>query len=113
MLITLIWFVVVGSGLDQCIPKPSRGSSSTEAGPSPIERSMLRYFTTLECLYVFGCVPVQMYVNLIHEAVFGTVILEFLPLMITSVYCAVGVVYGWLLYSAEYFSSKVDKQKTH
>ncbi|KAG0371133.1 family 57 glycosyltransferase [Gamsiella multidivaricata] len=116
VLITVIWFVVVGTGLDQCIPKQPKGSSSSiEAGPSStINRSMLRYFTTLERLYVFGCVPVQLYTNVIHEAVFGQNKLAFLPLMITSVYAAVGVVYGWLLYSTAYFSSSkaLDKKKT-
>jgi len=107
VLITWIWFVVVGSGLDQCITKP--GFYSTETG-----RSMFRYFTTLECLYIFGFVPAQLYVNVIHEAVFGQKTLEFLPLMITSVYSAMGVVYGWLLYSATYFSSgkATEKRKT-
>ncbi|KAF9348742.1 glycosyl transferase [Mortierella sp. NVP85] len=107
VLITWIWFVVVGSALDQCVAK--LGFHSTE-----ISRSMFRYFTALECLYIFGFVPAQLYVNVIHEAVFGQKTLEFLPLMITSVYSAVGVVYGWLLYSATYFSSgkSVEKRKT-
>ncbi|GJJ69864.1 alpha-1,3-glucosyltransferase [Entomortierella parvispora] len=110
VLITVLWFIIVGSGLDQCIPKPLNASPSSSA----IGKSMLRYFTTLERLYVFGCVPVQLYVNVIHEALFGLETLAFLPLMITSVYAAVGVIYGWLLYSASYFSpSKValDKKK--
>ncbi|KAF9195737.1 glycosyl transferase [Haplosporangium sp. Z 11] len=109
VLITAIWFVIVGTGLDQCIPK--RSSWSMEAGPSST-RSLLRHFTTLERLYVLGCVPVQLYVNLGHEAIFGQDTLAFLPLMITSVYSAVGVVYGWLLYSASYFSSNkaLDKK---
>ncbi|KAG0242055.1 family 57 glycosyltransferase [Mortierella sp. GBAus27b] len=103
VLITWIWFIVVGSGLVQCIPKPSKGSSlSTEAGPLPTSRSMLRHFKTRECLYVFGFVPVQIYVNVVHEAVFGQEKLAFLPLMITSVYCAVGIVYGYFLSWYEY-----------
>ncbi|KAF9106004.1 glycosyl transferase [Mortierella sp. GBA35] len=114
VLITAIWFVVVGSGLDQCIPKQPKGSLAETAGPSSSNRSMLRYFSVLERLYVFGCIPVQVYVNVVHEAVFGQERLAFLPLMITSVYAAVGVVYGWLLYSAAYFSSGkvLDKKKT-
>ena len=75
-----------------------------KAGPSS-SRSLWRHFTALERLYVLGCVPVQLYVNVLHEYVFGQEKLAFLPLMITSVYAAVGVVYGWLLYSAAYFSS--------
>ncbi|CAO3564162.1 unnamed protein product [Mortierella alpina] len=104
VLVTALWFVLVATGLDQCIPKQLKGSSSMEAGPSS-SRSFLRHFTALERLYVLGCVPVQLYVNVLHEYVFGQEKLAFLPLMITSVYAAVGVVYGWLLYSAAYFSS--------
>ncbi|KAF9586412.1 glycosyl transferase [Lunasporangiospora selenospora] len=116
ILITVIWFVIVGSGLVQCIPK-SLLSTTAKAGPRASifnVRSMFRCFTSLECLYVFGCIPVQLYSNVIHEALFGLERLEFLPLMITSVYSAVGVVYGWLLYSSEYFSSQraQDKKKT-
>ncbi|KAI9242162.1 MAG: family 57 glycosyltransferase [Podila humilis] len=109
VLITVMWFVVVGTGLDQCIPKPAKDS-----GFSSARRSLLRHFTTLERLYVFGCVPVQLYVNLVHELVFGQEQLAFLPLLLTSVYAAVGVVYGWLLYSATYFSSSkaLEKKKT-
>lgn len=108
MLITAIWFVVVGSGLDQCIPKQPKLNELVSTN-----RSMLRYFSVLERLYVFGCIPVQIYVNIVHEAVFGQDKLAFLPLMMTSVYAAAGVVYGWLLYSATYFSNKaLDKKKT-
>ncbi|KAG0294060.1 glycosyl transferase [Linnemannia gamsii] len=109
VLITAIWFVVVGSGLDQCIPKQPKSN-----GVVLTNKSMLRYFSVLERLYVFGCIPVQIYVNIVHEAVFGQDKLAFLPLMMTSVYAAAGVVYGWLLYSATYFSSSkaLDKKKT-
>ncbi|KAK3846651.1 MAG: ALG6, ALG8 glycosyltransferase family-domain-containing protein [Linnemannia gamsii] len=116
VLITAIWFVVVGSGLDQCIPKQPKSTETTSmAGPSSFtNRSMLRYYSLLERLYVFGCIPVQIYVNIVHEAVFGQDKLAFLPLMMTSVYAAVGVVYGWLLYSGTYFSSNkaLEKKKT-
>ncbi|KAF9292426.1 glycosyl transferase [Mortierella alpina] len=110
VLITALWFVIVGTGLDQCIPKQLKGSSSAETGPSS-SRSLLRHFTALERLYVLGCVPVQLYVNVLHEYFFGQETLAFLPLMITSVYAAAGVVYGWLLYSAAYFSSSKTLDK--
>ncbi|KAG0200162.1 glycosyl transferase [Mortierella sp. GBA30] len=112
VLITVLWFVIVGTGLDQCIPKRSKkGLSLTGAGSSSINHSLLRHFTALERLYVFGCVAVQLYTNVIHEAIFGEDKFAFLPLMVTSVYAAVGVVYGWLLYSATYFSSRTQEKK--
>ncbi|KAG0057677.1 glycosyl transferase [Gryganskiella cystojenkinii] len=113
VLITALWFVVVGSGLDQCIPK-QKGEKNGFSSSGLFSKSMLRYYTSLERLYVFGCVLVQVYVNVIHELLFGKEKLAFLPLMITSVYAAVGVIYGWLLYSVTYFSSSKaqDKKKT-
>ncbi|KAI1307330.1 glycosyl transferase [Mortierella claussenii] len=111
VLITGIWFVVVGTGLDQCIPKQPNTGVEVSASLTAT-RSLLRHFTILERLYVFGCIPVQLYVNVVHEAVVGQEKLAFLPLMVTSVYAAAGVVYGWLLYSATYFSSsKAEKRK--
>ncbi|KAF9931950.1 glycosyl transferase [Linnemannia zychae] len=110
VLITVIWFMLITSGLDQCIPKQPKSSEAF----SPSNKSMLRYFSSMERLYVFGCIPVQIYVLIAHELLFGQDKLAFLPLMMTSVYSAVGVVYGWLLYFATYFSSSkaLDKKKT-
>ncbi|KAF9426977.1 glycosyl transferase [Podila epigama] len=116
VLITSIWFVVVGTALDQCIPKASKKGPSSFLVDQVASsgKSLLRHFTLLERLYIVGCIPVQVYVNIVHELLFGQEQLAFLPLMITSVYAAVGVVYGWLLYSATYFSSAkaLDKKKT-
>ncbi|KAF9919366.1 glycosyl transferase [Lobosporangium transversale] len=111
VLVTLIWFITIGAGLDQCIPKSLLPSN--EAGAFSIStRSLLRHYTILERLYIYGWVPLQVYVNLIHELIFGQESMAFLPLMVTSVYAAVGVVYGWLLYSATYFASnKVKAQE--
>ncbi|KAG2221090.1 hypothetical protein INT45_008611 [Circinella minor] len=49
----------------------------------------------IEILYLLGLIILQLYSSIIHELVFGG--FEFLPLLLTSVYCGVGVMYGYLL----------------
>ncbi|KAI8924656.1 glycosyl transferase [Entophlyctis helioformis] len=50
----------------------------------------------LERVYIAGFVPLCVYTEVAHGMVFGSERLAFLPLMITSVYTAVGIVYGWI-----------------
>ena len=49
-------------------------------------------------------IPLIAYTSLIHGAVFGEKY-EFLPLMFTSSYSAVGVVASWIGFSWLYFTS--------
>lgn len=50
----------------------------------------------LERLYLVGLVVLQLYTDVLHTVIFGTGKLEFLPLMMISIYTALGVCYGWL-----------------
>ncbi|RKP09944.1 glycosyltransferase family 57 protein [Thamnocephalis sphaerospora] len=47
-------------------------------------------------LYLAGLCAVQTYAGLGHQLLFGSERMEFLPLMILSVYCALGVVVSWI-----------------
>lgn len=49
-----------------------------------------------------GLPAVEVYVAVGHSALFGTGRLEFLPLMLTSVYCAAGMVFTWGVQVAGY-----------
>eukprot|EP00050_Salpingoeca_kvevrii_P015916 m.51117 g.51117 ORF g.51117 m.51117 type:complete len:507 (+) comp6588_c0_seq2:1-1521(+) len=49
----------------------------------------------LEKVYLAGIVVLQVFVGIVHPLVFGQR-LPFLPLLATSAYCAVGVLYAWL-----------------
>lgn len=51
--------------------------------------------TPSEKVYLGGLVVVEVYGQCLHPFLFGSA-LPFLPLMLTSVYCAVGMVYFWL-----------------
>jgi alpha-1,3-glucosyltransferase len=63
----------------------------------------LSMMQTLSSIYHVAAVGVVIYTSLGHTALFGEQ-LEFLPLMITSVYCAAGVVGSWICYLVLYLS---------
>lgn len=55
---------------------------------------------SLEVLYLLGLAPLFAFTEVVHP-VWLAPRLAFLPLLITSVYCAVGVLYAWVrLYTA-------------
>ncbi|XP_063978844.1 probable dolichyl pyrophosphate Glc1Man9GlcNAc2 alpha-1,3-glucosyltransferase [Diachasmimorpha longicaudata] len=66
--------------------------------------SLLR---TYEWLYIAALPLVTLYETLIHRIVLGDK-LPFLPLAATSIYCAIGVVYTWLLI---YYNYPCDEMK--
>ena len=51
---------------------------------------------TLESYYLLGLIPLELYTNGLHYLIGLDKTLPFLPLLLTSVYCAVGVTYAWL-----------------
>ena len=67
-------------------------------------RPRLFLFDRLNTLYIAVSVPLIAYCSLIHGIVFGKSF-EFLPLMFTSSYSAVGVVGSWVGFMVVYFTS--------
>ncbi|KAK7731630.1 glycosyl transferase [Diaporthe eres] len=65
-----------------------------------------RFFLFDRCntLYIAISIPLIAYCSLIHELVFGQSY-EFLPLMFTSAYSALGVVGSWIGFNVVYFAS--------
>ncbi|XP_071786601.1 dolichyl pyrophosphate Glc1Man9GlcNAc2 alpha-1,3-glucosyltransferase-like [Asterias amurensis] len=59
----------------------------------------LPHLSPVESLYLLGLVPLFIYKNLIHDMVPALQRYEFLPLMLTSAYCALGVGYAWLKFN--------------
>ena len=55
-------------------------------------------------LYIAVSIPLIVYCSLLHGLLFGERY-EFLPLMFTSTYCALGVVGSWLGFTVVYFTS--------
>lgn len=63
----------------------------------------------IETLYLFGIVPVEIYNSVIHQALGLDKRLPFVPLMFTSVYCAIGVMYCWIKFYILTFQQKLKK----
>ena len=51
-----------------------------------------------EAWYLYGLVFLEFYCSAIHPFTVLAVKLPFLPLMLTSVYCAVGVIWAWIVF---------------
>ncbi|KAJ6789837.1 hypothetical protein PWT90_08700 [Aphanocladium album] len=87
---TLLWLVVFLTAFDRLAPASNKPRFF-----------LLDRFNTL---YIAMCIPLVVYTSLVHQVIFGQR-LEFLPLMLTSVYTAVGVVGSWVAYMVVYFTS--------
>jgi len=51
-----------------------------------------------EAWYLYGLVFLEFYCGVIHPFTVLAVKLPFLPLMLTSVYCAVGMIWAWIVF---------------
>ncbi len=61
-------------------------------------------FDRFSTLYIAISIPLIVYTSLVHHLVFGKSY-EFLPLMFTSSYSAIGVVGSWVGFMVDYFTS--------
>jgi|TARA_B110000208_G_C11656833_1_gene390106 alpha-1,3-glucosyltransferase len=69
-------------------------------------------FTTTEHLYLCGIGVLFVFVEFIHPVMFvkinkmgeSTVVMPFLPLMLMSIYCAIGLMYTWHLSYKQYIA---------
>jgi alpha-1,3-glucosyltransferase len=73
-------------------------------------------FSSIESIYLWGLVPLELYCLVGHKLLFGqSNKLPFLPLLLTSVYCAAGNMYCWLKmtrrYCTELLGNTSDKKK--
>ena len=87
---TIFWLILFLLVFDQLAPVPAR------------PRVFL--LDRFSLLYITVSIPLILYCSLVHELVFGQKY-EFLPLMFTSSYSAVGVVGSWLGFSVVYFDT--------
>jgi alpha-1,3-glucosyltransferase len=115
LIYTSVWFAIV-------VPLISKNV----AKPSPTSLEILAYYA--ESAYLAGFPLLQLFVSVIHPRLFraaptATVQelvdwdmvpsrpkMEFLPLMATSMYCAIGIIWSWLKMSYLYFKSH-DKSR--
>jgi alpha-1,3-glucosyltransferase len=89
---TIFWLVLFLIAFDRLAPAPAS--------------SMHRIFflDRFSILYIAICIPLIAYCSLFHQIIFGDSY-EFLPLMFTSSYTAIGVVGSWVGYMVVYFAS--------
>ncbi|KAL3880807.1 hypothetical protein ACJMK2_033014 [Sinanodonta woodiana] len=71
--------------------------------------SSLPLLSQAESLYILGLVPLELYNSVIHSALGLSERLPFLPLLLTSFYCAVGVTYSWIKFYWLTFQEKPRK----
>ncbi|KAG1140253.1 hypothetical protein G6F37_009459 [Rhizopus arrhizus] len=85
---TLLWFLIV-------IP------SLSYIHQTPLKDLLLR----IERYYLYGFLLLQLYTSVVHDTIFDAGQLQFLPLMMTSLYCSAGIIYGWGLIMFNYLLS--------
>jgi len=86
---TIFWLVLFLLAFDRLAPASSR--------------SRIFLLDRFSLLYIAVSIPLILYTSLLHGVIFGKK-LEFLPLMFTSSYSAVGVVGSWLGFLVVYFT---------
>lgn len=87
---TITWLVVFLMAFDRLAPASNKPRIF-----------LLDRFSTL---YIAVSIPLILYCSLLHQIIFGKSY-EFLPLMFTSSYTAIGVVGSWLGYMVVYFTA--------
>lgn len=87
---TVLWLVLFLTVFDRLAPAS--------------DRPRFFLFDRFNTLYIAISIPLIAYCSLIHEVAFGKTY-EFLPLMFTSSYSAVGVVGSWIGFMVVYFTS--------
>lgn len=87
---TVFWLVLFLTSFDRLAPASNKARFF-----------LLDRFSTL---YIAVSIPLILYTSLLHQVVFGKSY-EFLPLMVTSSYTAIGVVGSWVGYMVVYFTS--------
>ncbi|XP_071121179.1 dolichyl pyrophosphate Glc1Man9GlcNAc2 alpha-1,3-glucosyltransferase-like [Mytilus edulis] len=75
----------------------------------PWTLTQLPLCSTLETLYLLGIVPLEIYNSIIHPVLGLDQRLPFIPLMLTSVYCAIGIMYCWIKFYILTFQEKMHK----
>lgn len=87
---TIFWLVLFLIAFDRLAPASSK--------------HRVFFLDRFSTLYIAICIPLIAYCSLFHQIIFGKSY-EFLPLMFTSTYTAIGVVGSWVGYMVVYFTA--------
>lgn len=88
---TLLWLILFLFAFDRIAPVP--------------ERPRIFLVDRFSLLYITISIPLIIYTSLVHQLVFGLERYQFLPLMFTSSYSALGVVGSWVGFMVVYFTA--------
>lgn len=102
-LMSLAYIVVAVQAL---LPSQPIATSRLKHAEGPTEDGAMkgpwqRGFYLLERIYLWGFIPIELYCSFGHGAVLGSR-LPFLPLLLTSLYCALGNSWVWLCMASSY-----------
>ena len=68
----------------------------------------LPFVAWYENLYLIGLIPLYLYTELGHSLLGLQTKLPFIPLMMTSLYCSVGIIWSWLVLYVDFLLEKDD-----
>lgn len=107
IIFTVIWLGITFSSLRKVVYQyvPLSATTLRTDGARPLPNLFTLLALQLEQVYLAGFVLLQLYVSVGHELLFPPTEqggMEFLPLMLTSVYCAGGISWAWLRLSWVY-----------
>ncbi|KAL1984517.1 hypothetical protein VTN96DRAFT_9017 [Rasamsonia emersonii] len=88
---TIFWLILFLFAFDRVAPVP--------------ERPRVFLLDRFSLLYITISIPLILYCSLVHQLIFGLNRYEFVPLMFTSSYSALGVVGSWLGFMVVYFTA--------
>lgn len=88
---TIFWLILFLFIFDRIAPVP--------------ERPRVFLFDRFSSLYLTLSIPLVLYSSLLHQLIFGSQWLQFLPLMFMSSYSALGVVGSWVGFMVVYFTT--------
>ncbi|KAL4871140.1 hypothetical protein BDV12DRAFT_164840 [Aspergillus spectabilis] len=88
---TLLWLILFLFVFDRIAPVP--------------ERPRIFVLDRFSLLYITVAIPLILYTSLLHQLFFGLEQYQFLPLMFTSSYAALGVVGSWVGFMVVYFTA--------
>lgn len=85
---TLMW-----AGFSVYFSKKTAPESTTKTSSKDSDQEN-RMIGWVGFCYLFGLVCIEIWGQILHPYLFGSK-LQFLPLMLVSVYCAIGMMYSW------------------
>ncbi|XP_036364126.1 probable dolichyl pyrophosphate Glc1Man9GlcNAc2 alpha-1,3-glucosyltransferase isoform X1 [Octopus sinensis] len=77
------------------------------------KRFQLPLLCTFESIYLLGILPLEFFNSLAFPLTALNVKLPFLPLMLTSVYCSLGLFYSWLKFYYHYIAGSSVRKVKH